>query len=67
MERAIHHLLTLWSRSYAADAIDEHLSVLQDWAGRWGDAAGGPDWKGWGGRTSPCEPWFGEDGRGSRS
>ena len=31
-----HHLLTLWNPSYAADAMDEHLSVLLDWAGRWG-------------------------------
>jgi len=29
-----HHLLTLWNPSYAADAIDEHLAVLLDWAGR---------------------------------
>jgi hypothetical protein len=31
-----HHLLTLWNPSYAADAMDEHLSVLLDWAGRGG-------------------------------
>ena len=31
----IHHLLTLWNPSYAADAMDEHLRVLLDWAGRW--------------------------------
>jgi len=30
-----HHLLTLWNPSYAADAMDEHLRVLLDWAGRW--------------------------------
>jgi hypothetical protein len=29
-----HHLLTLWNPSYAADAMDEHLRVLLDWAGR---------------------------------
>ncbi len=29
-----HHLLPPRSRSFAADAIDEHLSVLLDWAGR---------------------------------
>lgn len=31
-----HHLLTLWNPSYAADAIDEHLALLLDWAGRGG-------------------------------
>jgi hypothetical protein len=30
-----HHLLTLWNPSYAADAMDEHLGVRLDWAGRW--------------------------------
>ncbi|MGW8267526.1 MAG: hypothetical protein ACWGSQ_14260 [Longimicrobiales bacterium] len=29
-----HHLLTLWNPSYASDAMDEHLRVLLDWAGR---------------------------------
>ena len=29
-----HHLLTLWNPSYAADAMDEHLAVLIDWASR---------------------------------
>jgi hypothetical protein len=29
-----HHLLTLWNPSYAEDAMDEHLRVLLDWAGR---------------------------------
>lgn len=28
------HLLTLWNPSYASDAMDEHLRVLLDWAGR---------------------------------
>lgn len=46
MERAPHHLLTPWSRSYAADAIDEPLRGLPDCAARWGDAAGAPDWRG---------------------
>jgi hypothetical protein len=35
-----HHLLTPRSRSFAADAMDEHLSVLLDWVGRWGDPVG---------------------------
>jgi hypothetical protein len=35
MTSQTHHLLTLWNPSYAADAMDEHLSVLLDWAGRW--------------------------------
>ncbi len=37
-----HHLLTLWNPSYAADAMDVHLRVLLDWAGRWrrGEAPG---------------------------
>jgi len=30
-----HHLVTLWNPSYAADAMDEHLRMLLDWAGRW--------------------------------
>ena len=30
----IHHLLTLWNPSYASDAMEEHLRVLLDWAGR---------------------------------
>ncbi|MFC1791663.1 hypothetical protein ACFL0I_04260 [Gemmatimonadota bacterium] len=29
-----NHLLTLWNPSYASDAMDEHLRVLIDWAGR---------------------------------
>jgi hypothetical protein len=29
------HLLTLWNPSYASDAMDEHLRVLLDWAGRY--------------------------------
>jgi hypothetical protein len=29
-----HHLLTVWNPSYATDAMDEHLAVLIDWAGR---------------------------------
>ncbi len=28
------HLLTVWNPSYAADAMDEHLRVLLDWAER---------------------------------
>ncbi|MFC1791045.1 hypothetical protein ACFL0I_01085 [Gemmatimonadota bacterium] len=34
MAHTPHHLLTLWNPSYAADAMDEHLRVLLDWAGR---------------------------------
>ena len=29
-----HHLVTVWNPSYAQDAMDEHLAVLIDWAGR---------------------------------
>ena len=29
-----HHLVTVWNPSYAQDAMDEHLRVLLDWAGR---------------------------------
>ena len=29
-----HHLVTVWNPSYASDAMDEHLAVLIDWAGR---------------------------------
>ena len=28
------HLVTVWNPSYAQDAMDEHLAVLIDWAGR---------------------------------
>ena len=28
------HLVTVWNPSYASDAMDEHLRVLLDWAGR---------------------------------
>ena len=31
---APHHLVTVWNPSYAQDAMDEHLAVLIDWAGR---------------------------------
>ena len=34
MESGAHHLLTVWNPSYAADAMDEPLGVLIDWAGR---------------------------------
>ena len=29
-----HHLVTVWNPSYASDAMDEHLAVLIDCAGR---------------------------------
>ena len=35
MTSPIHPLLTLWNPSYAADAMDAHLAVFLDWAGRW--------------------------------
>jgi hypothetical protein len=56
-----HHLLTLWSRSYAADAMDEHLAVLPDWAGRWRMRRGHRIGEGHEGGLKPCEPWFGKD------
>ena len=34
MEGGPPHLLIVWNPSYAADAMDEHLAVLIDWAGR---------------------------------
>jgi hypothetical protein len=46
MTSPTHHLLTLGNPSHAADAMDEPFAVLLDWAGRWGDAEGAPDWRG---------------------
>jgi hypothetical protein len=37
------HLLTLWNPSYASDAMDEHLRVLLDWAGRFHAEEADPD------------------------
>jgi hypothetical protein len=34
MQSEPHHLVTVWNPSYAQDAMDEHLAVLIDWAGR---------------------------------
>ena len=50
-----HHLVTLWNPSYAADAMDEHLRVLLDWAGRWqrGEANGDEAYVWWGRLRSP--------------
>lgn len=28
------HLLSVWNPSYVEDAMDQHLEVLLDWAGR---------------------------------
>jgi len=50
-----HHLLTLWNPSYAADAMDEHLRVLLDWAarGRRGEADTDDVYVWWGRIRSP--------------
>jgi hypothetical protein len=55
MDRVPHHLLTLWNPSYAADAMDEHLRVLLDWAGRWrrGEAPDDEVYVWWGRLRSP--------------
>jgi hypothetical protein len=49
------HLVTLWNPSYAADAMDEHLRVLLDWAGRWqrGEAEADDVYVWWGRIRSP--------------
>ena len=49
------HLVTLWNPSYADDAMDEHLRVLLDWAGRWkrGEAESDEVYVWWGRIRSP--------------
>ena len=49
------HLLTLWNPSYASDAMDEHLRVLLDWAGRFhrGEAEADDVYVWWGRIRSP--------------
>ena len=55
MESRPHHLLTVWNPSYASDAMDEHLAVLIDWAGRAqaGDAEKDEVYVWWGKIRSP--------------
>ena len=33
--RATRHLLTVWNPAYAHNAMEEHLAILLDWAGRY--------------------------------
>jgi hypothetical protein len=43
MSESIRHLVAVWNPSYAASAMDEHLSLLLHWARKFDDGKAGED------------------------